>query len=106
MHSVRKTHWGDRDFGGIKGVMRRPGYDLKIVGDTRGIPMKINQRKDSVGEPRKFAGERGRSKQSLNTQTKHENAISLRKYTLKLNWGRLDFNTIVQEIYYLLPVTG
>jgi hypothetical protein len=34
MHSIRKTHWGDRD-SGEKGVMRRSGYDLKISGDSR-----------------------------------------------------------------------
>ena len=33
-------------------------------------------------------------------------AISLRKYALKLNWGRMNFNTGVPKVYYLLPVTG
>ena len=32
--------------------------------------------------------------------------ISLRKYTLKLNRGRMNFNTDVLEVHYLLPVTG
>ena len=33
-------------------------------------------------------------------------ATSLGKYALKFNWGRVNFNTGVKEIYYLLPVTG
>ena len=43
--------------------MHRPGYDLKTVGDARGIPMKINQWKDSVGDKGKSKGETGRSEQ-------------------------------------------
>ena len=42
MHSIRKTHWGDRDSGGNTRVMSRPGYDLKLPGDTEDS-MKINQ---------------------------------------------------------------
>ena len=33
-------------------------------------------------------------------------ATSPRKYALKLNWGRMNFNTGVPEVYYPLPVTG
>ena len=38
---------------GEKGVIRRPGYDLKTTGDSRDS-MKINQWKDSVGDKGKI----------------------------------------------------
>ena len=73
-------------------VILRPGYDLKTTRYTRGISMKINQWKDSVKDKENLQGKQVDQNKTEIPEPNRGLATSLRKYALKLNLGRMNFN--------------
>ena len=68
--------------------MRRAGYDLKISGGLEEFHENTLLERLNLGIKGTSARETGRSEQKLKYSNQAGTTISLRKYALKLDWGR------------------
>ena len=86
--------------------MRRSGYDLKLLEAQRDFHENKSMEGMGMGNQENMQGKWVDPNKDEILESNRKRAIPLRKYAFKLNWGRMNFNTRVQEIYYLLSVTG